>query len=111
MLETIDAVKIATVKIAADDGATAFEVGKKLGLDKSTALRRLRVAAEKGFVVNLEQHRGRPGKYRLTDQEIEAESLLPTVDEIRAAERSGVSIFFFRNGSEIGATAQPQPIS
>ena len=46
--------------------------------------RRLRVAAEKGFVVNLEQHRGRPGKYRLTDQEVEAVSLLPSVEEIRA---------------------------
>ena len=84
VLETIDAVKIATVKIAADDGATAFEVSRHLGLDKSTALRRLRVAAEKGFVVNLEQHRGRPGKYRLTDQEVEAMSLLPSVEEIRA---------------------------
>ena len=91
VLETIDAVKIATVKIPADDGATAFEVSKQLGLDKSTALRRLRVAAEKGFVVNLEQHRGRPGKYRLTDQEVEAVSLLPSVDEIRGPYQSSFS--------------------
>ena len=86
MLETIDAVKLVTVNIPNDDGATAHEVGKKLGLDRSTALRRLRVLQDKGFVANLEQHRGRPGKYRLTEQEIEAESLLPTVDQIRAAE-------------------------
>ena len=63
-LETIEAVKIATVEIPDDDGATAYEVGKQLGLDKSTAHRRLQVATEKGFVVNLELHRNRPGKYR-----------------------------------------------
>ena len=38
----------------------------------------------KGFVVNLETPQGQPGKYRLTDQEIEAEQLLPSVEEIRA---------------------------
>ena len=108
VLETIDAVKIATVKIAADDGATAFEVSRHLSLDKSTALRRLRVAAEKGFVVNLE----RPGKYRLTDEEIEAGSLLPTAAEIRAAEENMASYSSSSaRGAEIGATAQPQPIS
>ena len=52
LLETISAVKITTVGIPSDDGATAFQVSKQLGLDKSTALRRLRVAAEKGYVVN-----------------------------------------------------------
>lgn len=84
LLETIDAVKIGTVNIPTDDGATAFEVGKLLKLDKSAARRRLLVATDKGFVVNLEQRRGQPGKYRLTDQEIETASLLPSVEEILA---------------------------
>ena len=38
----------------------------------------------KGFVVNLETRHRQPGRYRLTDQEIEAEPLLPSVEEIRA---------------------------
>ena len=84
LLDTITALKGATVKIPSDDGATAYEISKLLGLDKSTALRRLRVAVEKGFAVNLEQRRGQPGKYRLTDQEVEAENLLPSADEIMA---------------------------
>ena len=112
LLETIDAVKVITVNIPPDDGATAFEVGKKLSLDKSTALRRLRVAAEKGFVVNLESHRGRPGKYRLTDQEVVTESLLPTADEIRVTvENMAFQSSSSAEGSEIDATAQPPPIS
>ena len=82
-LATIEAVKIKTVGIPDDDGATAYEVGKQLGLDKSTAHRRLKVASEKGFVVNLELHRNRPGKYRCTDQEVETKSLLPSADAIR----------------------------
>jgi hypothetical protein len=81
--DTLHAVRIITADIPADDGATAFEVGKKLGLDRSTALRRLRVAAEKGFVINLEQRKGQPGQYRLTEQEVEAEQLLPSIEEVR----------------------------
>ena len=85
LVETIGAVQIITAdkNMPEDDGATAFEVGRRLKLDKSTALRRLRVAMEKGFVVNLEQRKGQPGKYRLTDQEVEAEKLLPSIEEIR----------------------------
>jgi hypothetical protein len=88
LIETINAVKIATAdpNMPKDDGATAFQIGKLLHLDKSAARRRLLVAEDKGFVANLEQRRFQPGKYRLTDQEVEAESLLPTVDEIRAFE-------------------------
>jgi hypothetical protein len=84
LVETIGAVKLATVKIPADDGATAFEVAKLLKLDKSTAWRRLGLAMNKGFVVNMETRKGQPGRYRLTDQEIEAESLLPSAEQIEA---------------------------
>jgi hypothetical protein len=83
LLETIGAVEILTVKLPTDDGVTAFEVGKKLGLDKSTAHRRLQRGVERGFVVNMELHRNRPGKYRLTDMEVEAGTLLPSADAIR----------------------------
>ena len=86
LLETIEAVKIITMdpNMPKDDGPTAYEVGKLLKLDKPTAWRRLRVAAEKGFVINLQVRKGQPGKYRLTEQEVEAEELLPSPDEVRA---------------------------
>jgi hypothetical protein len=83
LMETINAVRIVTADMPVDDGATAYEVGKKLGLDNSTAHRRLRVAADKGFVTNLQKHKWQPGKYRLTELEVEAEQLLPTVAQIK----------------------------
>ena len=86
LMETINRVEIATAGIPTDDGATAHEIAKALKLDKATALRRLRVAAEKGFVVNLEQRKGLPGKWRRTEQEVEAEELLPTVDLVKEHE-------------------------
>jgi hypothetical protein len=101
LMETINAVKQAAVGIPADDGATAYEVSKKLGLDPSTVHRRLGVAISKGFVVNMQQRKFQPGKYRLTDQEVQAESLLPTVEEVRAYEAP-----LRRKGSGNDASAQ-----
>jgi predicted transcriptional regulator len=85
-METIHALKIITSdpNMPKDDGAQAFEVGKKLNLDKATAGRRLSRLLNRGFAINLEQKPARPGKWRLTDQEIEAESLLPSAEEIEA---------------------------
>ena len=83
--ETIEAVTIATAGLASDDGATADKIAKLLRLDKSSAWRRLRVATNKGFIVNLETRRGQPGRYRLTDQEIEAEDLLPSPEALLGA--------------------------
>jgi len=60
-----------------DDGATAFEVGKRLRLDKSAALRRLRKAQDHDLVVNLEDRRGQPGRYRPAEAVPEAADILP----------------------------------
>jgi predicted transcriptional regulator len=62
------------------------QVGQQLNLDKSTASRRLKVAAKKGFVTNLETRKGHDGKWRVSDQEVDeaTDSLLPSVEEIRA---------------------------
>jgi hypothetical protein len=83
--ETVDAVRVAATNTAPDDGATAFEVAKLLKLDKSSAWRRLRVAMEKGFVINLETRRGHPGRYRITEQDVVAEELLPDVEALKGA--------------------------
>jgi hypothetical protein len=60
---------------------------------------------DKGFV-NMEIRRGMPGRYRVTEQEVEAEALLPTADEIREFENEHPSLS--RDTSENDATAQPE---
>ena len=80
--QTIDAVQAATAALSADEGATADKIAKLLKLDKSSAWRRLRVAMNKDYIVNLEQRRGQPGRYRLTSQEVEAEAILPSPEAI-----------------------------
>jgi hypothetical protein len=44
-------------------GVTAVAVGRRLRLDKSSASRRLRDAGERGYLTNIEQRRGQPGKW------------------------------------------------
>jgi hypothetical protein len=65
MTQTIEAVQAATAGMAETEGASAQDVAVKLRLDKSAAWRRLNSARQDGFVANLEQRRGMPGKYRV----------------------------------------------
>jgi hypothetical protein len=44
-----------------------IEIAEKLGLDKSSALRRVRTAIREGYLVNNEHRRGRPAKISLGD--------------------------------------------
>jgi hypothetical protein len=88
---TIDAVKKATTNLAADDGAASDKIAKLLNLDQSAAWRRLSKAILKGFVVNLEMRHRQPGRYRLTNQEVEAELLLPAPEAIAECVASGGS--------------------
>ena len=89
----------ATVGMGSEDGATCQVVARILKLDKSAALRRLRVAQDDGFVVNLETRKGRAGRYRATDQEVEAETMLPTPETLTSSHL---------NHPETAATLQPQ---
>jgi hypothetical protein len=66
MAETIDAVTTATVGMIESEGASAQDIARGLKLDKSAAWRRLSAARGEGFVLNLEQRKGMPGKYRST---------------------------------------------
>ena len=99
-LETIAAVTEATFGMGSEEGATCQAVAKILRLDKTAALRRLKVAHGDGFVVNLETRRGMPGKYRATDQSVESETMLPTLEALTSS---------YLSHSEIPATLQPQP--
>ena len=83
IIETIDAVRALTKDLPSDDGTTAKAVGQSLKLDKSTASRRLRSAEDGGFITNLETRKGRPGRYRTTDELIEVEQMLPTSEALK----------------------------
>jgi hypothetical protein len=82
MTETIDAVVKATANLNEAEGANAHDIARFLKLDKSAARRRLLAARDEGFVVNLEQRRGMPGKYRATGQKIEPVNILPLAADL-----------------------------
>lgn len=61
----------------ASKGVTAKQVGLKLKIDNSAAWRRLKVATQAGFLVNIETRKRQPGRYRVSDQEIETLDIMP----------------------------------
>jgi hypothetical protein len=65
--------------------ATVNEVATHLRLDRSAALRRLHAAEDAGFVVNVEERRGRPSRYRLTGVVVPDSEMLPTPAALRDA--------------------------
>lgn len=82
MTETIEAVRQATINLGEMEGASAQDIALALKLDKSAAWRRLSAARNEGFVVNLEQRKGMPGKYRVTPQKIEPVVILPPTEKL-----------------------------
>jgi phage/plasmid primase-like uncharacterized protein len=60
-----------------ETGMTVREVARKLQLDRSAAQRRLQGAREKGYVMNLEEKRGRPARYALGEPLPDEVELLP----------------------------------
>jgi hypothetical protein len=90
-------------------GASLLAVAQALKLDKSNASRRLRVAAEGGYVRNLEDKRGKPGRWVVGDPLPEAVVVLPdpaqlaTPDTIVDLECCAVAA---ESGGENGDTPQ-----
>nr|WP_232523726.1 bifunctional DNA primase/polymerase [Nocardioides sp. MAH-18] len=82
--------------------ASALDVARQLGVDKSNAGRRLRAASDGGYVRNREDKHGKPGRWVLGDPLPEAVALLPTVEELR----SGCAV-----APVPGAERDPRPAS
>ena len=61
---------------------SARQVAEELKLDKSATTRRLADALSKGYLKNLEDRRGRPGKYMPGDPLPADVVILPTVEEL-----------------------------
>jgi hypothetical protein len=71
--QTVDAVSA----LARDEGVMARAVAERLRIDKSNASRRLKMAAERGYIQNLEDRRGKPARWVLGDPMPEDKDLLP----------------------------------
>jgi hypothetical protein len=81
--ETVDAVE----SLLGEQGAgetTVLAVAARLQLDKSSALRRVRVALERGYLRNLEDRKGRPARLVLGEPLPEDQEILPTVAQLMA---------------------------
>ena len=64
------------------EGVPVTRVAARLEVDKSTALRRVRVAIARGFVRNLEDRRGRPARLVLGEPLPADSVLLPTTPDL-----------------------------
>jgi hypothetical protein len=76
-VETVRQTVEAVAAISTLEGVQLRPLADKLQLDKSNASRRLRQAADGGYVRNLEDKRGKPGRWVIGDPLPEAADLLP----------------------------------
>jgi hypothetical protein len=65
-----------------NEEATITEVAKRLDLDKSPASRRVRVAIQRGYILNLETSKFLPARLVLGDPLPEEIEVLPTPDKL-----------------------------
>jgi hypothetical protein len=84
--ETVAAVKELDTPV--DPGIKIPTIAKALGIDRSAVSRRVRVAIEDGYLVNLEERRGRPARITLGDPLPEERAVLPHPDAL-AGETGG----------------------
>jgi DNA-binding IclR family transcriptional regulator len=68
-----------------ETGASATAVSTRLGLDKSTASRRLKAAEKAGYLYNAEARLGVPAKWMIGEDLPHEASVLPEVDQLLAA--------------------------
>jgi hypothetical protein len=83
VFETVRQTVEAVAAIATPDGVELSPIADKLNLDKSNVSRRLRQAADGGYVRNLEDKRGKPGRWVIGDPLPEAAKLLPHPAQLR----------------------------
>jgi hypothetical protein len=69
------------------EGIQLRPLAEKLNLDKSNVSRRLAQAADGGYVRNLEDKRGKPGRWVIGDPLPEAADLLPDPAQLRNGEQ------------------------
>jgi Domain of unknown function (DUF3854) len=96
--ETVRQTVEAVADIAPPEGIELRPLAEKLKLDKSNVSRRLARAADGGYVRNLEDKRGKPGRWVIGDPLPETVELLPDPAQLRNAsqppdeDRCGVAV-------------------
>jgi hypothetical protein len=80
-----------------EKAATLRDIAEELKLDKSTASRRVRTAIDKGFIKNLEDQRGKPGRYVPADPLPEDVEILPLPEVLQCCTVAGDSEGFKKN--------------
>ena len=75
--KAVDVTPKAVRELERDKGVTAKAVGDKLRIHKASASRRCRKAEELGYLVNLEDKKGKRGRYVLGDSMPEDAEILP----------------------------------
>jgi hypothetical protein len=73
--------KVAELTLAGGE-TTVVRLAARLGIDKSSASRRVRTATERGYLKNLEDRRGRPSRLTLGDPLPAEVTILPTVENL-----------------------------
>jgi phage/plasmid primase-like uncharacterized protein len=81
-------------------GVTVRQVAQFLKLDRSAAQRRLRKAADDGYLVNLEQRKGHAARYDLSGEVLEESVLLPTVEELELAYKARADTTYTRRAAK-----------
>ena len=79
--ETIVAVAAETEKT--ENTVTITAVAKRLGIDKSAALRRVKVCLNRGYIINREPAKGKPANLVLGEPLPEERQILPLADDPR----------------------------
>ena len=91
--ETVEAAQ-RLLESSGDNPITVTTLAETLKLDKSATLRRARAAIDRGYLKNLEDRKGRPGRLVLGDPLPEDIEVLPKVEELRrcaaASETEGI---------------------
>lgn len=84
--ETVDAVSriLASSGSSGAEETTVMAVAQALKVDKATALRRVRVAIERGYLQNKEERRGRPARLVLGDPLPAEVEILPSAEALAA---------------------------
>jgi hypothetical protein len=85
--ETVAAVR--ELDTPANPGVNITRIAQALGIDRSAASRRVRVAVEEGYLTNLEERRGQPARITLGDPLPAERPVLPRPDGL-ATERGWV---------------------
>ena len=73
---------VAELKEKHEHGVTYLQLGERLGLDKSTAMRRAKVARARGYLKNLEDKRGQPARLVVGEPLPSEVTILPTVETL-----------------------------